>query len=75
MTFKDVIERIRLEMVRPTPSAEEIQGHIFNAYGFTKSTVLMMSYNHVRMLVDGTLWSMEQSWQRDKFERLVRLGP
>ena len=75
MTFKDAIERVRLSLARPAPPAEEIQSHIVHAYGLSKSGWLLMSHNHVRMLVEGALWSMEHSWQRDKFERSIRLGP
>ena len=76
MTFKDVIERVCLERnLPPSYSAEEIQAHIIHGYGLSKSGWLLMSHNYVRMLVEGAVWSMEHSWQRDKFERLVRLGP
>ena len=76
MTFKDVIEQVRLSLARPAPSAEEIQSHILHAYGFkVKPKWFLMSHDYVRMLVEGALWSMEHSWQRDKFERSIRLGP
>jgi len=75
MTFKDAIERVRLSLARPAPPAEEIQAHIIHGYGLSKSGWLLMSHNYVRMLVEGAVWSMEHSWQRDKFDRLIRLGP
>ena len=76
MTFKDAIERVRLERnLPPSYSAEEIQAHFLDVYGLVNAGVLLMSYDFVRLLVEGVLWSMEHSWQRDKFDRLIRLGP
>ena len=75
MTFRDCIDRVVLEMGCPAPSSEEIQSHITHAYGLSNSTFILASYDFIRTLVEGTVWSMEESWQRDKFERLIRLGP
>ena len=75
MTFRDCIDRVLLEMGRSQPSAEEVRVEIIRAYRLSGSRWLLASQDYVRLLVEATVWYMENSWQRDKFEELVRLGP
>ena len=75
MTFKDIVNQTVLAMNTPTPSVNEVYDYIRYAYGFHEDMVFLLSQNHIGMLVEGAIWSMNNTWRRDKFEELCGRGP
>ena len=75
MTFKEVIKRTHSLMDAPLPPVEEVHDYIRSTFGIDDATVILLSQDHVRMLVDGAVWCLMHPWGRAKFNELCRVGP
>ena len=75
MTFKEAVERTVSAMDSPTPPAEKVYDYIRQSYGFEGATVLLLSQDHVNIMVEGAIWCMNNPWNRVKFEELCKVGP
>ena len=75
MTFSELVEEARDLMNRPCPSADEIKTLIHSSYGIGPSTTVLISREHIKLLVESCAWALMHPWRITKFREMTHLGP